>query len=310
MTHPEYTWMNGRVTPWSESLIHVNSDAVLRGASVFEGLRAYRAAAGEEVNLFRLGDHWKRLFGTSMRFLRMQIAPGPEQLTQGVRELLRANGFRRDSHIRVCVYFGEVEFGHEQDQVPAGVFMLAFERPSIVDRKGVRSTLSPWRRLPDTAMSPRVKASANYLNSRTATVDARLKGFDWPVLLNAEGRVSEGPGQNVFLVRDRVLVTPRTTDSILEGVTRDTVLQLARELGIPVQERAVDATELYVADELFFAGTAMEVRPIREIDGYTVGGGAIGPLTERLQAAYMELVRGAAGRPEWLTPVFGSGVPA
>jgi branched-chain amino acid aminotransferase len=189
--------------------------------------------------------------------------------------------------------------------------MLAFERPSVVDKKGVRATLSAWRRLQDTAMSPRVKASANYLNSRTAMVDAKLKGFDWPVLLNADGKVSEGPGQNVFLVRDGVLVTPRTTDAILEGVTRDTVLALARELGIPVQEREVDATELYVADELFFAGTAMEVRPIREIDGYTVGEGAIGPLTERLQDAYFRLVRGGdAAHAGWLTPVYGSGVPA
>jgi branched-chain amino acid aminotransferase len=310
MAHPEYTWMNGRVTPWAESQVHINTDAILRGASVFEGLRAYRAAEGEEVNLFRLDDHWHRLFGTSMRFLRMEIPYGPADLVGGVREVLRANDFRADSHVRVCVYFGEVEFGGELNSVPTGVYMLAFQRPSIVDKKGIRVTLSPWRRLQDVAMSPRVKASANYLNSRTAMVDSKLKGFDWPIMLNADGRVSEGPGQNVFLVRDGILITPRTTDAILEGVTRDTVLGLARELGVRVQEREVDATELYVADELFFAGTAMEVRPIREIDHYVVGDGTIGPITDRIQEAYLAMVRGAAGRSEWLTPVFGSGVPA
>lgn len=310
MARPEYTWMNGRVTPWAESQIHINTDAVLRGASVFEGLRAYRTAEGGEVNLFRLDDHWRRLFGTSMRFLRMEIEYSPADLLAGLREVLRANDFRGDSHVRVCVYFGDVEFGRELESVPTGVYMLAFERPSIVDKKGIRVTLSPWRRLQDVAMSPRVKASANYLNSRTAMVDSKLKGFDWPIMLNAEGKVSEGPGQNIFLVRDGVLITPRTTDSILEGVTRDTVLDLARELRLQVQEREVDATELFVADELFFAGTAMEVRPIREIDHYQVGQGTIGPITERVQDAYFRLVRGGAGRSEWLTPVFGSGVPA
>jgi len=303
--------MNGRVVPWAESNIHINSDAVLRGASVFEGLRAYRAESGGEVHLFRTADHMKRLFGTSMRFLRMEIEHSPEQLIDGVRELLEANGFRGDSHARVCAYYGDVEFGRELEGVPTGAYVLAFERPSIVDREGIRVTLSPWRRLDDTAMSPRVKASANYLNSRTALVDAKLKGFDWPILLNGAGKVSEGPGQNVFLVRDGVLVTPRTTDAILEGVTRDTVLVLARELGIPAEEREVDATELYVCDELFFAGTAMEVRPIREIDHYTVGSGSIGSVTERLQDAYMALVRGRAGaHAGWLTPVFGQRVSA
>jgi branched-chain amino acid aminotransferase len=160
-------------------------------------------------------------------------------------------------------------------------------------------------------MSPRVKASANYLNGRVTGVDARAKGFDTAVMLNEHGRVSEGPGQNVFLVRDGVLVTPRTTDAILEGVTRETVIRLARELGVPVEEREVDPTELYVADELFFAGTAWEVTPVVDIDTYVVGDGAMGPLTRRLQTAYLDLVRGRAEAPDgWLTSVYGQRVLA
>jgi branched-chain amino acid aminotransferase len=308
---PQNTWMNGRIVPWDDSRIHVNTDAVLRGASVFEGLRAYRSVDGDDLLLFRVADHMHRLFGTSMRFLRMRAPYGPDELLQGVIDLLHANEVRDDAHLRVVVYFDEVEVGHEVDGA-TGAFILAFQRaPSPRLTAGVRATLSPWRRLSDTAMSPRVKASANYLNGRVAGVDARTKGFDTPVMLNDQGKVSEGPGQNVFLVRDGVLITPRTTDAILEGVTRATVIGLARDLGIPVEERAVDPTELYIADELLFAGTAWEVTPVVEIDGYRIGEGSMGPLTSRLQSAYFDLVRGRAEAPAgWLTSVYRQRVPA
>jgi branched-chain amino acid aminotransferase len=301
--------MNGRLQPWDESRIHINTDAVLRGASVFEGLRAYQAADGEELLLFRVDEHMKRLFGTSMRFLRMQPPYSSEELSAGVVELLRANEVREDAHIRVVAYFDEMELGQELD-TPTGAFILAFPRPpSPKQSTGVRTMLSPWRRLSDNAMSPRVKASANYLNSRVSMTDARSKGFDIPIMLNERGKVSEGPGQNVFLVRDGVVVTPRTTDAILEGITRSTVLDLARSRGLPVQEREVDATELYVADELFFCGTAMEIQFIAEHDGYVVGGGLIGSVTSLLRDAYLDLVRGRSEAPAgWRTPVYGRSV--
>jgi len=306
---PQHTWMNGRIVPWDESRIHVNSDALLRGASVFEGLRAYRSADGGDLLLFRVHDHMYRLFGTSMRFLRMRSAYGPVELVQGVIDLLRANEVHDDAHARVVVYFDETEWGRELD-APTGAYVLAFERPqSPKVRTGVRVTLSPWRRLSDNAMSPRVKASANYLNSRVAMVDARVKGYDTALLLNDRGKVSEGPGQNVFLVRDGVLITPRKTDAILEGVTRATVMELAAARDVRVEEREVDPTELYVADELFFAGTAVEVQPIVEIDGYQVGDGTMGALTGRLQTAYFDLVRGRTAAPDgWCTPVYGQRV--
>jgi len=301
--------MNGRVTPWEESRIHVNADALLRGASVFEGIRAYRSAVSDDLLLFRVHDHMRRLFGTSMRFLRMRLPYGPDDLIRGVIDLLQANQVRDDAHVRVVAYFDEVELGREAD-AEARAYILAFPRPSSPKlTTGLRVTLSPWRRLNDTAMSPRVKASANYLNSRVAAVDARTKGFDIPVMLNERGKVSEGPGQNVFLVRDGVLITPRTTDSILEGITRATVIALARGLELVVEEREVDPTELYIADELFFAGTAMEVQPIVEIDGYEVSDGAMGPLTSRVQAAYFDLVRGRAGEASgWHTSVYAQRV--
>jgi branched-chain amino acid aminotransferase len=309
MRKPQQTWMNGRLQPWDESRIHINTDAVLRGASVFEGLRAYRAAEAEELLLFRVEEHMKRLFGTSMRFLRMRLPYTAEELTAGVVELLRANQVREDAHIRVVAYFDEMELGQELE-TPAGAFILAFPRPPNPRlNTGVRTMLSPWRRLSDNAMSPRVKASANYLNSRVSMTDARSKGFDIPIMLNERGKVSEGPGQNVFLVRDGVLITPRTTDAILEGITRATVLELAGAGGLTVEEREVDATELYVADELFFCGTAMEIQFIAEHDGYVVGGGQIGPVTQLVRDGYLDVVRGRrAAAAGWTTPVYGRSV--
>lgn len=308
--NPKHTWMNGSVRPWAESVIHVGSDAVLRGASVFEGLRAYRSEDGQDLLVFRLADHFERLYGGSMRVLRMRIAYTPEQLAEGVIELLRANEVRDDVHIRVVAYFDLLDGPATGEEDPTGVYMLAFPKPPNQRlESGVRSTISAWRRPSDNSISPRVKASANYINSRIALLDANLKGFDIPVLLNERGKVSEGPGQNIFLVRRGRLITPRITDAILEGITRETILGIGSDLGLPVEEREVDATELYVAEELFFAGTAMEVQPISEIDGYRVGDGRIGPLTGRIQRRYFELVRGAAPA-GWLTSVYGAPVTA
>jgi len=245
-----------------------------------------------------------------MRVLRMAIGYTAEQLTQGVIDLLRANEVRDDAHIRVVAYFDVLDGPATGEADLTGAYMLAFSKPRNARlESGVRSTVSAWRRPTDTSISPRVKASANYLNSRVALLDANLKGFDIPVLLNERGRVAEGPGQNIFLVRRGRLSTPRITDGILEGITRDTVLGIGAELGLPVEEREVDPTELYVAEELFFAGTNMEVQPISEIDGYRVGDGGIGPLTRQIQSRYFELVRGAAPA-AWLTSVYGATVTA
>ena len=252
---PKHTWMNGGVRPWEESVIHVGSDAMLRGASVFEGIRAYRSADGQDLLLFRLADHFERLYGGSMRVLRMRIEYTAEQLARGVIELLRANEVRDDAHIRVVAYFDVLDGPAAGEADPTGVYMLAFPKPLNARLEaGVRSTVSAWRRPTDNSISPRVKASANYLNSRVALLDANLKGFDIPVLLNERGKVSEGPGQNVFLVRRGRLITPRITDAILEGITRETVIGIGAELGIAVEEREVDPTELYVAEELFLPG--------------------------------------------------------
>src|SRR4051794_40599978 len=240
--------MNGQLVPQAEAALGVTTDAVLRGASVFEGIRAYRAETGELL-VFRLREHLSRLFDTSMRFLRLTLPYGPDELADAVCGLLAANEIETDTYVRVVVYIGEQGLGGA-GEIPAGVFILATEGFSPAPAS-MRVTLSPWRRMSDVAMPPRVKASANYLNSRMTTTDAQRKGFDTAVVLNEHGRVAEGPAMNVFLVRDGQLSTPRPTDGILEGITRATVIELAQAVGLPVAERAVDASELYLAQVFF-----------------------------------------------------------
>lgn len=301
---PKNCWMNGRLVPWADSSLHVSTEGVLRGASVFEGIRAY-ATDDEDLLLFRLDDHMRRLFDTSLRFLRLQSPYAADALSAAISELLEANDVTSDVHIRVVVYVDELHLGRELD-AGTGAFILAREGLAPV-KETMRVTLSPWRRLSDLSMSPRIKASANYLSSRIATTDAQRKGFDSAVLLNDRGKVSEGPAMNVFLVRGGRLVTPRITDGILEGITRSTVLDIARWNSLEVEEREIDPTELYIADELFFSGTAYEVVPVVEIDGSPIGDGSPGPVTTLVHDVYFKLVRGETPAPDgWITSVRGT----
>jgi branched-chain amino acid aminotransferase len=292
MSTPDYVWMNGEIVPWDDATIHVNTDAVLRGSNVFEGIRAYRAAEGDDLLLMQVDEHLDRLFDVSLRILRMPLPWTRAELKQAIKDTLAANGIREDTHIRVVCYFGQGKEAHFlPEDIEIGAFILTLPRPqSAALASGVRTMISPWRRISDNVMPPRAKSGANYMNSRLSSADARIKGFDLPILLNDRGKVSEGPGQCIFVVRDGVVRTPRRTDGILEGITRDTVLRLAAQMGHATEECEIDATELYVAQEAFFAGTAAEILPIREVDGYELP--APGPVTAALQAAYTAIVRG------------------
>jgi branched-chain amino acid aminotransferase len=298
MVTPKHTWMNGHLVPWAESSLHVSTEGVLRGASVFEGIRAYRTE--DDLLLFRLADHMRRLFDTSLRFLRLESPYTAEELSKAIAGLLEANDVTSDAHIRVVVYVDELRLGRELD-AGTGAFIVALE--GLAPAKETMSvTLSPWRRLSDLSMPPRIKASANYLSTRIAATDAQRKGFDSAILLNDRGKVSEGPAMNVFLSRDGRLVTPRATDGILEGITRATVLEIAQWNSLDVEVREIDASELYIADEMFLCGTAYEVAPVVEIDRGPIGDGKPGPMTTLIQDAYFKLARGQAPSPDgWLT---------
>lgn len=303
----DYVWMDGEIVPWADARIHVASDALLRGANIFEGERAYWSEPHQQLYMFRHAEHMHRL-RQSARVMRMSIPYTDEEITAGCVELLRRNGFRDGVHFRPVVYFGEGE-GHAYlpEDIRTGVFVLALHRPSKPSLfSGIRSCVSTWRRNPDVASPSRVKAAANYHNARLAQVEASMNGFGTPIMLNVAGKVSESPGSCFMMVRNGTVITPPVTADILESITRETLIQLMRdELKLNVVERDIDRSELYICDEAWFCGSGHEVQPIIEIDHYPLGDGKPGPIGKSVQSLYFEVVRGVHARyRDWLTPVY------
>ena len=303
-------WHNGRIVPWDEARLHVSTQCVIKGINVFEGVRAYWDDETSDLLIFRLEDHLRRLEDVSMKLLHMELPAGFD-LRQATVDVLRTNEFRENVHIRIVVYFGEgSDAAYLPGEIETGAFILPRARGSHPKHdNGIRCTVSPWRRLSDVVQPPRIKAGANYLNARIAAVDARKKGADIPLMLNDHGEVAEAPNACVFIVRGGVPVTPPVTASILESVTRATLLELmAEQLGLQPVERPVGLSELYVADEVFLCGTGVEILPVTDIDGYIIGDGEPGQITKAVMGAYDDLVYGrdAAGR-AWLTSVYAEG---
>lgn len=307
---PAWGWMNGEFLPWSECVVHVRAQAVMTGASVFEGIRAYWNAKQEELFVLKLCEHLDRL-RASMKIMRMSEGPpGMADLEDACVELLARNEFREDVHIIPVAYAG---IGQElQPLTPPleeGVFITAVPRPTPAGAaRGIAVATSSWRRLPDSAMPPRVKSAANYQNSRLALQEAHINGYDNAVFLNAGGTIAEATGACVFMVRNGCVWTPPVTAGILESITRSSLIDLlSTELGHRVGERDIDRSELYVADEVFMCGTGHEVTPITSVDRIVVGDGSVGELTQEVQETYFALVRGeSAGHPEWRTPVYAN----
>lgn len=294
---------NGRPIPFHEARIHPLALGVAFGIAVFEGLRAYRHPSGS-FTVFRLDEHLARL-AQGMKVLRLADPPETAVLRQAVLEVIRLNEPDDDAYLRLQV---QIEgMGMMATTGPVGWIAAALPRERGAKfATGLAATVSSWTRLPDNAMPPRIKASANYHASRLATLQAKADGYDSAILLTARGKVSEAAAACIFLVRGGALVTPSRSSDILESITRETVITLAREAGIPFEEREVDRTELYVADEVFLCGTGQELVPVTSVDRLAVGDGAPGPVTRRLQAAYEAVVRGTTDvHPEWRTPVPG-----
>jgi branched-chain amino acid aminotransferase len=303
--HPAWLWRSGELVPWEQAQIHVNAVGHASVAAVLEGIKAYLADDGRRLLVFRLDDHLRRL-AESARLSRLELPWDTAALHRAVVELLTANGYRADTYLRPWAFPKGIIREH---MVPAGsvcevvVDSWAFET-SLDSTGGCRAAVSSWRRIGEASMPPRAKAFANYHNGRLALLEARENGHDWPVLLNEQGKVSEGAGACLALVRNGTVITPSVASGILPGITRDTALTLLRDLGVPVEERTVDRSELQLADEIFFMGTAWEVLPVTAMDGLTVGDGTPGPLTRKLSAAYARLVRGREDRySHWWTEV-------
>lgn len=300
-------WLNGAYVPWAEATIHVSCDAVCFGSSVFEGLRGYLDPTGQQVYVFRLGEHLDRLWD-SMKILRMSLPWSKAELAAATVGVVAQNGFREDVQIRPTAYFGEGPIAaYEPDRIFTGAFILTGPKPTTLEEPaGIPCCVSAWRRITDNVLPPRVKAGANYLQSRLVYVQAGIDGYRNAIILNDRDKVAEGPGACFMLVKGGRVITPPATAGILESITRETVAEFCRaELGLEFVEREVDRTEVYLADEAFFCGSAWEIRPVASVDRYPIGDGQVGPVTQRLRRLYQEVVRGRVEKyRHWLTPVY------
>ena len=297
---------NGDYVAPDQATIRVTAPGLEFALLVFEGIRGYRNDNDDQTYVFRLKEHLDRL-AFSCRMMRFDGAPTAEELAVAVSETIRRNDFHEDVYIRIQVYIDD--WGDMNSTGPVGWDVIVRPRPRIAAfHEGRRFKVSSWRRLADDASPPRIKASANYLNSRLAGLEAKAAGYDNAILLNPDGSLAEGPGGCLFILRDGKLLTPGVADGILESVTRATLLELARDMGIPVEERRIGRTELHLASEGFYCGTGQEMTPMLSVDDLPLGDGKPGPVTRRLQDTYDRTVRGLdAGYPAWRTPVFNKG---
>ncbi|MEH6469519.1 MAG: branched-chain amino acid transaminase [Porticoccus sp.] len=299
-----FIWFDGEMVPWRDAKIHVLTHTLHYGMGVFEGVRAYETP-DQGAAIFRLQDHTDRLF-RSAKIMGMNMPFSKEQLNEAQRQVVRDNDLH-EAYLRPMAFLGSEGMGLRADGLQTHVIVAAWEWPSYMSpealEQGIKIRTSSYTRHHVNITMTKAKANGNYINSMLALREALDSGCEEALLLDPEGYVAEGSGENVFMVRDGVLYTPELT-SCLDGITRKTVMQLAEQGGYKVVEKRITRDEVYVADEAFFTGTAAEVLPIRELDGRILGSGKRGPITEQLQSQYFDLVRGLrAEHSEWLAPV-------
>ena len=300
----EKIWMNGELVPWHEAKVHVLSHALHYGSGVFEGIRAYETERGPAV--WCLDAHLDRMYSSAAIYF-MEIPYTKDQLTQAIKQTIQANGLE-SCYIRPIAIRGYGEMGVSPLANPVDVSIAVWPWGTYLGEdaleQGVRVKISSWRRHDQNSLPSAAKATGGYLGSILAKGDAIKSGYDEGVLLNGDGYVTEGSGENIFVVNDGTIVTPHTGHGCLAGVTRSAVMTIARDLGFPVVEENLVRTDLYTADEVFFTGTAAEITPIREVDDRTVGAGHRGPVTKSLQDAFFAATKGDDPRyADWLTYV-------
>jgi branched-chain amino acid aminotransferase len=299
-----YIWKNGTFLPWAEATTHVLSHGLHYGTGVFEGVRAYETPKGTAI--FRAKEHFDRLVN-SAKIITMKPPFTSEQMQAATVELLQKNNLK-SCYIRPIFYYGYGELGLNPGTNPVDAVIAAWEWGSYLGEegleKGIRCKVSSWTRLDSRTMPPTAKSTANYLNSGLAKMEAIDCGYDEAILLNSNGTVSEGPGENIFVIKDGKISTPPTSDCALAGITADSAIKIARDLGYSVEKRSLLRDELFTADELFFTGTAAELTPIREIDRRIIGDGKRGPITKAIQDTYFAAIKGQDSRyAHWLTIV-------
>ncbi len=306
----EWIWHNGKLVSWADAKVHVLTHALHYGSSVFEGIRVYPTHLGAAV--FRLRAHTRRLL-ESAKIHRIDVPWSAAEIDAACKEVVTRNGLSKGAYIRPIIYrgYGEVGLapppGHPVEMAVAAWEWGAYLGAGALEN-GVDVCVSSWQRVAPNTIPALAKAGGNYLSSTLVSLEAKQRGFAEGIALSTDGMISEGAGENIFLIRDGVVYTPPSSASILTGITRDSVMILARQAGIEVVERSMPREMLYVADEIFLTGTAAEITPVRSVDRIVVGSGKRGPITGRLQDAFFGLFTGkTADQWNWLDPVDGSG---
>lgn len=306
MDLPNYAFFKGDIVPYEKAKVGVLTHALNYGTAAFGGLRGYWNSEKEQLFIFRSLDHFRRLLN-SAKILRMSINHTPENLVNITLNLLRTEGYRQDVYIRPLVYKSDEVIGVRLHDLNDEISIVAIPFGLYVKNDtNAHLTVSSWRRIDDNVIPARGKISGAYANSSLIKTDAALNGFDDAVVLNQNGHISEGSAMNLFMVRDGVLITPPVTENVLEGITRRSVITLAKkELGLETLERPIDRTELLICDEVFLSGTAVQITAVTKIDHIEIGNGQIGPIASKIRELFFNVVRGRhQAYQDWVTPVY------
>jgi branched-chain amino acid aminotransferase len=298
-------WFKGEILNVNDAKINVLSPTSQFGLNVFEGIPCYWNEEEKQLYAFRLEEHYDRLL-RSARLLQLDCPFTKEELTKAFVDVIKANEYDENIAVRQTLFVDG--FGSWGSEGPVEMFVAPIPRGKTsaeYNKKGLHCCITSWRRISDETLSPRVKCGANYMNSRVGQREALRNGYDTCIFLNDAGKVSEGPGSCFFMVKNGKLITPKLTDSVLESITRDTIIQIAKSKGLCVVERSIDRTELYTCDEAFLCGSAMEITPILSVDRYVIGDGETGVITKDLHLMYLDIVRGKVEEfKDWVTPIY------
>ena len=300
---PKFVWFDGKFVRDEDAKVSVMTHAIHYGTSVFEGVRGYWNS--KNLYIFRLNDHVKR-FRNSGKVYSITLRFSDKEISNAIIQLCKKNNVKESCYIRPFYFVGRYGINlHINEDTPTQAAIVMFPFGELFNKNGVRAGISSWRRINDVSTPPLAKMGGNYLNSILATQECKRNGYDEAILLDHLGNISEAPGENIFIIRNGKLLTPPNSSSALEGLTKDSVIQIARDLGYETIEREIPRTEAYFADEIFLTGTAAEVTPVISIDGKKIGDGKVGKITGKIRSAYIDITMGRIKKySKWLTPVY------
>lgn len=300
-----FIWYKKQILNVNDAKINILAPTAQFGLNVFEGIPCYWNEEEKQLYAFRLEDHYDRLL-RSTKLIEIKCPYSKNELEQALVDVVKANEYDENLSVRQTLFVDG--FGSWGSDEPVDMFVAPIPRgrtSAEYNKKGLHCCVTSWRRISDTTLSPRIKCGANYINSRVGQREALRNGYDTCLFLNEFGKIAEGPGSCFFMVKDNCIITPQLTDSVLESITRDTVIRIAQELGYKVVERTIDRTEVYTCDEAFLCGSAMEITPVLSVDRYSIGNEEAGEITKRLHLFYLDVVRGKVDTfKKWVTPIY------